>query len=108
MDFLTKPVVPELLLEVVRAALARDAQARAAGNRLRTLRALYDTLSPREREVFAGVVVGGLNKQIAADIDAAERTVKAHRAQVLAKMRVGSAAELARVATELGLVPGTS
>jgi FixJ family two-component response regulator len=87
-------------------ALARDATAREAGRRLRTLRALYDSLTPREREVFAGVVAGKLNKQIAADIGAAERTVKAHRAQVLEKMRVGSVAELARAATELGLIPG--
>jgi len=55
--------------------------------------------------VFVGVVAGRLNKQIAAAIGAAERTVKAHRAQVLAKMGVGSVAELSRIATELGLVP---
>jgi FixJ family two-component response regulator len=105
-DFLEKPVEREPLLRAVQEALTRGAGARAAGERLRALRARYETLSPREREVFAGVVAGRLNKQIAADIGAAERTVKAHRAQVLAKMGVGSVAELARVATEMGQVPG--
>jgi FixJ family two-component response regulator len=105
MDFLTKPVNPKLLLSVVHDALARDAEARSARNRLRAWRALYESLSPRERQVFAGLVAGKLNKQIAADIGAAERTVKAHRARVLTKMRMGSTAELARAATELGLVP---
>jgi len=105
-DFLEKPVAREPLLAAVREALARGAHARASGERLRGLRSRYETLTPREREVFAGVVAGRLNKQIAGDIGAAERTVKAHRAQVLAKMGVGSVAGLASAATELGLVPG--
>jgi len=105
-DFLEKPVEREPLLAAVREALARGAQARASGERLRGLRTRFESLTPREREVFAGVVAGRLNKQIAADIGAAERTVKAHRAQVLAKMGVGSVAELSRLATEMGLVPG--
>jgi len=104
-DFLEKPVEREPLLAAVREAIARGADARATGERLRQLRGRYETLTPREREVFAGVVAGRLNKQIAAAIGAAERTVKAHRAQVLAKMDVGSVAELSRIATELGLVP---
>jgi len=104
-DFLEKPVAREPLLSAVGEALARGADARVAGDRLRQLRGRYETLTPREREVFAGVVAGKLNKQIAAAIGAAERTVKAHRAQVLAKMGVGSVAELSRIATELGLVP---
>jgi FixJ family two-component response regulator len=103
-DFLTKPVEREALFRAVREALARDLKARETGTRLRDLRDRYARLTPREREVFAGVVAGRLNKQIAADIGTAERTVKAHRAQVLEKMRVGSVAELARAATELGLV----
>jgi len=104
-DFLEKPVAREPLLAAVREALARGAGARASGERLRGLRARYETLTRREREVFAGVVAGKLNKQIAGAIGAAERTVKAHRAQVLAKMGAGSVAELSRIATELGLVP---
>jgi FixJ family two-component response regulator len=104
-DFLAKPVAREPLLRAVGEAIARDARARAAREQRRALQALYDKLSAREREVFAGVVAGRLNKQIAADIGAAERTVKAHRAQVLEKMRAGSVAELVRIAVELGLPP---
>jgi FixJ family two-component response regulator len=103
-DFLAKPVAREPLLRAVGEAIARDAQARASRERRRALQALYEKLSAREREVFAGVVAGRLNKQIAADIGAAERTVKAHRAQVLEKMRAGSVAELVRAAGELGLL----
>jgi FixJ family two-component response regulator len=104
-DFLTKPVEREALFKAVREALARDVEWRETGSRLRELRDRYASLTPREREVFAGVIAGRLNKQIAADIGAAERTVKAHRAQVLEKMHVRSVAELARAAAELGLVP---
>jgi FixJ family two-component response regulator len=103
-DFLAKPVEPEPLLHAVREAIAREAAGRTTDDRRRALRTLYDDLTPREREVFAGVVAGRLNKQIADDIGASERTVKAHRAQVLGKMRVHSVAELVRAATELGLV----
>ena len=71
------------------------------GERLRALRARYETLTPREREVFAGVVAGKLNKQIAADLGTAERTIKAHRAQVMEKMQVASVAELVHVADQL-------
>lgn len=102
-DFLTKPVEREALFKAVRDALARNAEMRETGTRLRELKARYASLTPREREVFAGVVAGKLNKQIAADIGAAERTVKAHRAQVLEKMHVRSLADLVRAATDLGL-----
>jgi FixJ family two-component response regulator len=100
-DFLTKPVQREPLLNAVRDALARDEERRALRGRRRALRSLYDTLTPREREVLAHVVAGRLNKQIAADLGTSERTVKAHRAQVMSKMRVGSLAELVRAAQEL-------
>jgi len=107
-DFLVKPVEPDTLLQVVGAAVERDAATRAIASHTAMLGALYDTLSAREREVFARLVAGKLNKQIAAELGAAERTIKAHRAKVLAKMRVGSIAELARTASELGIVPPTS
>jgi FixJ family two-component response regulator len=101
-DFLTKPVSREALLAAVRVALARDAETRAAREGLRTLRARYESLTPREREVFAGIVSGRLNKQIAAELGTAERTIKAHRAHVMEKMDVASVAELVRIAGQLG------
>ena len=100
-DFLTKPVKKEALLAAVTAALARDAETRAGHDRLRALRERYETLTAREREVFAGVVAGKLNKQIAGELDAGERTVKAHRAQVMEKMQVRTVAELVRIAEQL-------
>jgi FixJ family two-component response regulator len=100
-DFLTKPVRAEALLAAVRNALARDAEARSTRERLQAFRTRYETLTPREREVFTGVVAGKLNKQIAAELGTAERTVKAHRAQVMEKMQVGSVAELVHVADAL-------
>jgi FixJ family two-component response regulator len=107
-DFLTKPVKREVLLAAVENAIAEDAARRAERDGLRALRARYETLTAREREVLAQVVAGKLNKQIADDIGAAERTVKAHRAQVMEKMQVGSVAELVRAAGRLSLpVAGT-
>ena len=100
-DFLGKPVEPEPLLRAVREAITRDATHREADGRRRALQALYKSLTPRERQVLAGVVTGRLNKQIAADIGTSERTVKAHRAQVLAKMRASSLADLVHLAGRL-------
>jgi FixJ family two-component response regulator len=104
-DFLTKPVKRETLLAAVEGAVAQDAARRAESDELRVLRARYETLTRREREVLAQVVAGKLNKQIAGDIGAAERTVKAHRAHVMEKMQVGSVAELVRVASRLSVPP---
>jgi FixJ family two-component response regulator len=101
MDFLAKPVKRDALLTTVRAALARNQEKRASREELRSLRARYDTLSPREREVLHHVAAGRLNKQIASAIGAAERTVKAHRARVMAKMEAGSVAELVRAVDRL-------
>ena len=100
-DFLTKPVGQETLLAAVKAALERDAETRAAHAHMNAMRERYGTLTPREREVFAGVVAGKLNKQIAAELGTAERTVKAHRAQVMEKMGVASVAALVHIADEL-------
>ena len=102
-DFLTKPVKKEVLFAAIKRALARDAQEREQRTRRRELRARFDALTPREREVLAHVLSGQLNKQIAADLDASERTVKAHRANLMAKLQVQSVAELAHLAHEAGL-----
>jgi two-component system, LuxR family, response regulator FixJ len=102
-DFLTKPVKREKLFDAVQRALARNLREREAHAKNRELRALYETLTPREREVFTHVVKGRLNKQIAADLDTSERTIKAHRANLMAKLQVQSVAELVRFAQALGI-----
>jgi FixJ family two-component response regulator len=100
-DFLTKPVQRQLLLNAVQDALARDGESRKARERDRTLRARWETLTPRERAVFTRVAAGKLNKQIATELGMAERTVKAHRALVMEKMQATSLAELVHDADRL-------
>ena len=100
-DFLTKPVERQALLNAVRNALARDEDNRKARERDGTLRARVEALTPRERTVFTLVVAGKANKQIAAELGISERTVKAHRARVMEKMQVASLAELVHVADQL-------
>jgi len=96
-DFLSKPVKDKDLLTAVRAAIERDTVARLEQAKLSEIRARLDTLTPREREVLEHVVSGKLNKQIAVDLGITEATVKMHRARVMAKMKVQSVAELARL-----------
>jgi RNA polymerase sigma factor (sigma-70 family) len=103
-DFLSKPVSREPLLDAVRRALARYAQARERDQRMEALRALVATLSPREREVFALVVRGRLNKQIAHELGTSERTVKAHRHSIMEKLQVRSVAEMVLIADRLGIL----
>jgi FixJ family two-component response regulator len=100
-DFLTKPIKRDVLLSAVRTALARDLRSHTSRTQLRDLRARFAKLTPREREVFDLVVAGRLNKQIAAELGMAERTVKAHRGQVMAKMQVASLAELVHLADKM-------
>jgi len=104
-DFLTKPVRREALLTAVQDALGLDAKSRSARAASRELHARYEKLTPREREVLAHVVSGKLNKQIAFDLGAAERTIKAHRASIMEKLGAQSVAELVRLAQELGIEP---
>jgi FixJ family two-component response regulator len=99
-DFLTKPVEREALLTAVQNALARDAANRAVRSRANALHSRFQTLTPRERAVFALVVAGKLNKHIATELGISERTVKAHRAQVMEKMHVTSLAELVHIAEQ--------
>lgn len=93
-DFLTKPFDQAQLLGAVRTAIDRDRSARAARAERSSFGAQVAALTPREREVMAHVVAGRLNKQIAAELGTAEKTVKVHRARVMKKMGVDSVAEL--------------
>jgi FixJ family two-component response regulator len=100
-DFLTKPVDGPVLLDAVARAIARDTARRSVQSRQLALHDRYHRLTPREREVFAHLISGQLNKQIGFDLGISERTVKVHRHQVLEKMEVDSIAELVRVAADL-------
>jgi FixJ family two-component response regulator len=104
-DFLTKPVPGNVLVAAVAQAIARDAEARAARARKREVEALYGRLTPREREVFAHLIRGQLNKQVAYDLGTTERTIKAHRRSIVQKLKAGSIADLIRVASELRIAP---
>jgi FixJ family two-component response regulator len=101
-DFLTKPVKGEELIEALERALSQQAVDRQARRQKREWRARYAKLTSREREVFALVVSGRPNKQIAEVLGISERTVKAHRGQVMHKMEVQSPAELGRLVEWLG------
>jgi FixJ family two-component response regulator len=101
-DFLTKPAHHTDLVTAVRSALERDSLARRERAELDDIRARIASLTPREREVLAYVVNGQLNKQTAAALGAAEKTIKVHRGRVMQKMRVVSVAELVRLVEKCG------
>jgi FixJ family two-component response regulator len=100
-EFLTKPFRDQDLLDAIQLGLARDRAWLENEKAIAALRARFDTLTPREREVMAFVVAGRLNKQIAYDIGVSEITVKVHRGQVMRKMMAASLPDLARMADKL-------
>ena len=102
-DFLTKPFRDQEMLDAVTTAIERDRGNRNEARILSDLRALFATLTPREREVMALVTAGLMNKQIAAEIGIAEITVKIHRGHIMRKMAAKSLADLVRMAQALGL-----
>jgi FixJ family two-component response regulator len=100
-DFLPKPCREEQLLAAVEAALASDRCARAENAELSELRSLYDTLTPRERDVLPLIVSGLRNKQAAAVLGISLVTIQIHRGNIMRKMRAGSLSDLIRISEKL-------
>jgi RNA polymerase sigma factor (sigma-70 family) len=103
-DFLSKPVSKETLLKAIERALVRYTAMQQTQHQLDSFRSLISTLTPREAEVFALMVRGKLNKQIAHQLGTSERTVKAHRHMVMQKLQVQSLAEAVSIAERVGLL----
>ena len=102
-EFLTKPFREQSLLDAINAGIEKDRQRRDGLKLVMELQQRFQRLTPREREVFALIVTGRPNKQVAAELGLSEMTVKVHRSQVTKKMRATSIVELARIADRLGL-----
>jgi len=101
-EFLTKPLNEQELLDAVQAGLARDRGQREEGKIVAELHARFEHLTPREREILRLMVTGRPNKQIAAEVGLSEMTVKVHRSHVMQKMRASSLVDLVRMADKLG------
>jgi len=104
-DFLPKPFDDDDLLDAVKEAFLKESQARADLDEQKHIMQRLDSLTPRENEVLSYLITGMLNKQIAYELNISERTVKAHRKQVLDKMGVDSIAELVRLTEKMGVKP---
>jgi FixJ family two-component response regulator len=102
-DFLTKPFRDQDMLDAVVTAIERDRKRREVGKIVANLQALFETLTPREREILALVASGLMNKQTAAELGVAEITVKIHRGHIMKKMGARSLADLIRIAGTLGI-----
>ncbi len=105
-DFLTKPFRDQDMLDAVSSAIEADRQRRAAAEAGRDVRARFEGLSPREREVMTLVTRGLMNKQVAGELGLSEITVKLYRAQAMRKMGAGTLADLVRMAEQLALHAG--
>jgi FixJ family two-component response regulator len=102
-EFLTKPFNDDVLLDAIRGAIEHSRAALRLESEMRALRTRYESLSPREREVMALVVSGLLNKQAGGELGISEITVKAHRGQVMRKMKADSLPDLVTMAARLGV-----
>jgi FixJ family two-component response regulator len=105
-EFLTKPFQDDILLDAIRAAIERSRVALRDEAQLLVLRDCYASLTPRERQVMERVVAGLLNKQVGSELGISEITVKAHRGQMMRKMKADSLPDLVRMAARLGLPSG--
>ena len=103
-EFLTKPFREQELLEAVQRAISRHRQTRDRLASMRVLQSRYELLTPREREVYPLVASGLLNKQVAAELNASEKTIKVHRGQLMQKMEAHSLSDLIRMAEQLGVL----
>jgi FixJ family two-component response regulator len=104
-DFLAKPFRDQEMLDAVAAALERDRARRAMDGKADALKARFETLSPRERQVMSLVAAGKMNKQVAGDLALSEITVKIHRGSAMRKMGAKTLADLVRMAEALSLRP---
>lgn len=103
--FLTKPFDDDLLLQAIGESLDKDLERKSVETELEEINRKFDDLSPRETEVLRHLIGGKLNKQVASQLKISERTVKAHRKQILTKLQVKSMAELVRLTEKLGIEP---
>ncbi len=103
-EFLTKPFREQELLEAVQRAIGRHRLTRDQRASMTLLQSRYELLTPREREVFPLVAGGLLNKQVAAELNASEKTIKVHRGQLMQKMEAHSLSDLIRMAEQLGVL----
>jgi FixJ family two-component response regulator len=106
-EFLTKPFDDEVLLNAIRHAIERSQAAVGRDAQVQAIRARYESLTTRERQVMGLVVFGLLNKQVGSQLGISEITVKAHRGKVMLKMEAESLPDLVRMATRLRIAPGT-
>ena len=102
-EFLTKPLQHDVLVKTIRDAIERSREALQVDSEIQALRGFYESLTQREREVMALVVSGLLNKQVGGELGISEITVKAHRGQVMRKMKADSLPDLVTMAARLGL-----
>lgn len=103
LEFLTKPIKDQELLDAIQRGIEKHRVQLLRRAEISELQAHYESLTPRERQVFPLVARGMLNKQIAAELGASEKTIKVHRGQVMGKMKADSVADLVRIAEKLGL-----
>jgi FixJ family two-component response regulator len=104
-DFLTKPFDDKELLQAIEKAIEKDTSARAEYDEALEIRRRIELLTPRENETLRYIITGMLNKQIAYELDIAEKTVKVHRGRIMEKLQANSVAELVRLAEKLGIKP---